>query len=332
MTKKLLLLSVLYCGFSHAQQPITNFLGGENMLYTSFDPEGAPSQTEGGSSQIWGYSNNPNGNTVDTVETPTSTELVQFPEATHVFRSVGTIDNASTNGNIYAKIQGSTVEIVGIKIDNLTLKYNTESATVGTFPLPYNYENLDETVSGTFTYNQYTGTFSGTLFTAVDASGTLGLATFEEFLVTRLRSVQNLNLSYLNFGVVGNLSIQSSSFYTDNGTPEFPILKQVTTSLVVPLLQINENRTRVEFATEFLGVDNPDNPNSRVVLVENPVKQQLKLVSNSQISEIVIFNLQGKKMGTYTTTTVDVSEYAAGVYIAVVNSASGSKTIKFVKN
>ncbi len=332
MKKKLLLLTALYCGFSYAQQPITNFLGGENMLYTSFDPEGAPSQNTSGSSQFWVYVNNPNGNTVDTVETPTSTELTEFPEATHVFRSAGTIDNAATNGNIYAKIQGSTVEIVGLKIDNLTLKYNTGSATVGTFPLPYEYQNLDETVSGTFTYNQNTGTFSGTLLTAVDASGTLGLATFEQYMVTRLRSVQDLDLSYLNFGVVGNLTIQSASFYTDNGAPVFPLLKQVTTSLVVPLLQINENRTRVEFATEFLGVDNPANSNSRVVLAENPVKQQLKLVSDTQISNIEIFNLQGKSMGLYTTTNVDVSEYSAGVYIAVVNSVSGSKTIKFVKN
>ncbi len=332
MKQKLLSLFLLSTVGSFAQQPITNFLGGPNMFYASIQPNNLPNQSISGSDQSWVYPSTTNGSVVETVESPTATELTNFPETTHVFRTSGIIDGNATTGNIYTTIAGSSVQIVGLTIDTLTLKYNTGSATVGTYPLAYNYQNFDDTVSGTFVYGQYTGTFSGVLTTTVDAAGTLVVGNSETFTVTRLTSVQDLDLSYLNFGIVGNIVIKSSSYYTDNGTPEFPILRQAETSLNIPLLQINENRTRVEVASQFANTDFEPIGSNRLTLAENPVNQQLELVTDAQITAVEIFNLQGKLMGTYSKTTIDVSNYASGVYLAVVSSAYGNKTIKFVKN
>ncbi len=332
MKQKLLFLILLSTVGLFAQQPITNYLGGPNMFYASIQPSNLPDQIAAGSNQNWIYPGVTNGSVVETVETPTAAELVNFPGATHVYRTSGIIDGTPTTSNSYALITGSNLQVIGLTIDTLTLKYNIDSATVGTYPLPYNYQNFDNAVSGTFVYGQYTGTFTGTLTTTVDAAGSLTIGNSESFNVTRLRSMQDLDLSYGNFGVVGNLTIQGSSYYTDNGTPEFPILRQATTSLVVPLLQINENRTRVEVASQFANTDFEPIANNRLTLAENPVNQQLELVTDAQITTVEIFNLQGKLMGTYAKTMIDVSNYASGVYLAIVSSAYGSKTIKFVKN
>ncbi|MFY7666202.1 T9SS type A sorting domain-containing protein [Flavobacterium sp.] len=315
-----------------AQQPITNFLGGPNMFYASLQPNNLPDQSSSGSNQSLVYPSVTNGSVVETVETPTAAELVNFPGATHVFRTSGIIDGNPTTSNSYVIIIGSSLQVIGLIVDTLTLKYDTNSATVGTYPLPYNFQNFDDAVSGTFVYGQYTGTFSGTLTTSVDAAGGLSIGNSETFNVTRLRSSQALDLSYGNFGVVGNLTIQSSNYYTDNATPEFPILRQATTSLVVPLLQINESRTRVEVASQFANTGFEPIANNRLSLAENPVNQQLELVTDAQITSVEIFNIQGKLMGTYSKTLIDVSNYASGVYVAVVSSAYGNKTIKFVKN
>ncbi|OYQ44814.1 T9SS type A sorting domain-containing protein [Flavobacterium aurantiibacter] len=332
MKQKLLSLFLISTVGLFAQQPITNFLGGPNMFYASIQPNNLPNQNSGGGDQNWVYPSATNGSVVETVETPTAAELTNFPGATHVYRTSGIVDGNATSGNIYAIISGSSVQIIGLTIDTLTLKYDTASATVGTYPLPYSYQNIDDTVSGTFVYQQYTGTFSGTLTTSVDASGTLAVGSSETFNVTRLKSVQDLDLSYGNFGVVGNILIQSSSYYTDNQVPEFPIVRQANTSLSVPLLQINENRTRVEVASQFANTDFEPIGSNRLTLAENPVKQQLELITDAQITTVEIFNLQGKLMGTYSKTMIDVSNYASGVYLAVVSSAYGNKTIKFVKN
>ena len=108
---------------------------------------------------------------------------------------------------MYTKNTANTISITGISADDLIVNFVTNNATLGLFPMSFGYSNSD-TVAGNYTYTTYSGTFTGTLVTTVDAHGTLNLNNtsggFYTGNITRLKTVLNLSLNYSFFKVLKN--------------------------------------------------------------------------------------------------------------------------------
>ncbi|RZJ71394.1 T9SS type A sorting domain-containing protein [Flavobacterium sp.] len=260
------------------------------------------------------------------VTTPTPAEISAFPGTDRVLSATfpgGQSSQFYLGNNGGGFTAAATPEFV--------LTY-TNQATMGSFPLSFGYNNSD-TVAGTFSYQTYNGTFSGTITTTVDAQGTLMTYAFNEPRdVIRMKVVQTLNLSYPPFGNVGTFTQTVYHYYENDVLFLWPQFRSTNTVLSVPLLGLNENDTILEQQTQvFLG--NPENAKASVAIYPNPVKELLNLQSDAQIQSISIADISGKIIRKIKNpgAQIDLSDLKTGIYIAEITSEKGNSVQKIAK-
>ncbi len=303
--------------------------GSNYRSYSMFVPETVFDQSSAGFDQNWDvseFTTIPNQikwylNTI-----PTDTELFQFPGALMKIRStISTSEDATVDSTEYI----STLGLMSFVDSEFILNYNMDNAYYGSFPQTYGDLHLD-TTSGAYTYGEYSGTFAGTMITEVDAYGDMVTdeGTFE---VTRLKTVQTLQLSYPGFGNVGTFVQTTYRYYRELDL--WPLVKSTNTLLNVPLLGLDTNTTEIEKAPHaFLSAENPLAVND-LSIVPNPVSGATKIITSGQnVFSVIITDNSGKEVFTKKGTThLDLSALPTGTYLARIQTSEGMSVKKIIK-
>ena len=205
----------------------------------------------------------------------------------------------------------------------------------------YGFTNTDSNVSGNYVYTTYSGTFSGTLVTTVDAYGTLTLNDFGTGPytgnVTRLKTVLNISLNYGIIPNVGTITQTSYSYYDANIGSNNPIFRSTTTTSVVALAGINQTDISLEkFESVPLGSLTRELASA---WVKNPVENTIEINAPETIdsANISITDVLGKTIYQMKNQNIQgVFEIplslTKGVYLVNISNENGSVTKKIVKN
>lgn len=339
MKTKLLLFLVLISIKTIAQSPINTLEVESGSIYTILNSVNQLDETTSGANVNWNFDNltiigeNLIGNA-----TPTASELTTYPNSTNVVESTSNINNVVTTSKLYTKTVGNTFSITGLNSTELDLNFATNNATVGTLPMSFGYSNTD-TLAGTYVFGTYSGTFSGTISSSVDAYGILTLQNlaFNPVSVTRLKSVQNINLNYQIFPNVGTIVQTTYNYFPAQSSGiQSPVFRSIVTTINVPLLSINQTITQYEvFSALLLGTTSNDYKNF-VSLYPNPVQDVLKVAneSNSTINSILISDNNGRIVLNATSfeNGIDVSGLQKGIYFVKITTDKGTTNQKMIKN
>ncbi len=88
----------------------------------------------------------------------------------------------------------------------------------------------------------------------------------------------------------------------------------------------------IDYAMDQLEIDT--NNLNTVILFPNPTKDQFKL-SGIDTGSVQVFDMQGKLLKQYKdlpeSKTIDISEFANGLYLLNIENEWGSKTFKIIK-
>lgn len=339
MKTKLLFLSLIATALVQAQGPVPSYYGTNDAVF-SVVTGNAINHNASGANATWNFSNmGVIGQSVDTERATTTSENSSFPTSTKVVITASDyLDGTSAEFKIFSKAPANALSITGIDNGGLLLNYNTNNALLGTFPLNYGYTNTDN-IAGSYDNGEYSGTFTGTLVTSVDAWGTLNTGgtgqTAYSGAVTRLKTVQNISLNYGIFNGVGTVVVTTYSYYptTGNSLPVgIPRFRSTTTSVNVPLLSINQTLSQNEsFLALLLANEGFAKAAQDVVLAPNPVDQTLNVNTSAHIQNISVTDALGKIVLHATEAQTDVSALTPGVYFATITTDAGSTTKKFIK-
>ncbi|MFT3793428.1 T9SS type A sorting domain-containing protein [Flavobacterium sp.] len=337
-TKLLLLFSFAsFCTF--AQAPINSYYGTDGVEFSIIFDDMGIDMVPAGANVTWNMVNvGEIGTSIDDETTPTAGELTDFPGTTNVVTTTSTIAGVDSEFKIYSKHPGNVLSLTGIQNADLLLNYSTNNAALGLFPMNYGFTNTDN-IAGNYDNGTYQGTFTGTINTSVDAWGTLtiqGDPGMTDFTgpVTRLKTVQNISLNYGIFTNVGTVTVTTYGYYNAD-LPNIPRFRSTVTTVVVPLLSLNQSFSQFEvFKSAPLAVDQMQRNAQTVVLAPNPVENRLQVLATDQkIQSVTLTDVTGKiVLSDYSqNSTIEVSRLQKGIYFATIATDSGSTTKKFVK-
>ena len=335
-TKLLLLFTAMpFAGF--CQAPINSFFGSSGANYAVIDPSVAAG-AEAGADATWDFADaQPLGVSTYSEQEPTAEELATFPNTTSVAVNTAVSEMGTAEARIYINEVGSDLSITGAIGNDLVLNYITNNAEIGTIPASFGYTNTDAS-AGTFTFQEYEGTFVGTINTTVDAYGdlTIGLLGIPSMSgpATRIKVVQELTLSSGIFVNVGTVTQTSYNYYLTDEDFDNPAFKTMEITVAVPLLGINETQSIFEtFLSPQMGV--AEQNIAAIAVAPNPVEStlQISLADGMTLQSVAIADLNGRVIRNINNpmSSVDVSDLSSGMYILTANSDAGSKTLKFVK-
>jgi hypothetical protein len=333
MKTKLLLLSSLFSFVCHSQTPILGYFSNETPNYNVLTTATPFAQSASGANAVWDFNFAATDSWVtETSGTPTPAEIATYPTTAGKITVTGEINGQPSLGYMYFKEVGGVTYVTGGTNDGLELNYMTDNAMVGAFPLAYGYSNTDN-IAGTYNNGTYAGTFTGTISFSVDAYGTIQGPAFTSTSVTRLKSIQTINIDYQPFGNVGTMVITTHSYYTNT---DYPVLRIATTTTNVPLLAINDTRTRLDILNSvLLNRQETALQSDGIHIVPNPVKDVLnfQVDGNNALQSVSIYDLSGRLVGKSDAVmnSVDVSPLQAGTYLAIIISEKGTVSKKFIK-
>jgi len=262
---------------------------------------------------------------------PSSSETILYPGTTRVVENTVTINEVPNVSRAF--LNGWS--LTGVENSDFMLSYTDNGTFSPDMMLEYG-DNYSETIGGSFTYDGYIGTFSGTITGTVDAYGTLNINDFNgagatSDAVTRLKIVQALMLEYPPFGVVGTVNFTAYHYYRQGDL--YPFFTSTTSDFNIPLLSIDEEQTTMEVAAYgFLSA--PEVSQTRISVVPNPTSGIISIVGdNVAVQSVSITDMNGRIVlqNVSSENTIDISSLSSGVYFARVNTGSGSLTKKIIK-
>ena len=353
MKKTLLILLLLVFSFSNGQtlpfeiigitgnlgNPSSGQIDGEQQRnYERFGAVNSFNQASSGPNQSWdisGLTGLPNNFVFYYNTEPTADELLLYP-GTYMVTTGQTQNNTtlSVDSKSYLSYgsanMGLGINFTGYSTTEFTLNYATNSANLGVDPLVYGYSNSD-TVSGTYVFGDYTGTFTGTFDTSVDAYGIMTHLFPETAEVMRLKTVENLQINYPGFGNVGTFVQTTYRYYRELDL--WPYVKSTNRVIVIPALNIDSNVTQIEKANAaFLSLPKTAFDQS-IYLFPNPATNSITVNSSQEIISLTIVDQLGKVVLTKNkTANLDVSGLQSGIYFIKIVTDGGFGVKKFVKN
>lgn len=342
MKKIILIISLLFfVGISNGQIAITALNGqlgsngnasGDGLNYRSYERYESVSsfvQTSG-AAQEWDISGltGSMANASYNNSVPTAAEISMYPGST----MISTCTNPFTNVTISKSYSSSSSAIFGFSNSEFTLNYSTNPIDLGAFPKTYGATS-SEIVAGTYVFGAYTGTFTGTFNTSVDASGTMIFNPSESFEVIRLKTVETLEINYPGLGNVGSFVQTTYSYY--RALDLWSYVKSTNRLIVIPAFNIDSNVTEIEKANAaFLSVPSVSIDKS-ISVFPNPATNTINIALNDsqkRISLTVIDQLGKTILTKKESTTLDVSGLQKGVYFIKIETDKGSGIKKFIKN
>lgn len=332
MKTKLLFFFSLLSLIGFAQAPIASYYGTNGSHFAVMT--GNINQSATGANLTWNFNNMEVIDESHDVETvPTAAELSDFPGSTKVITTNTIGINATTK--LYSKAPSNNLSITGAANSGVLLNYNTNNANLGTFPLNYGNSNSDP-IAGSYDNGQYSGTFSGTIVTTVDAYGTLNLGsggvTTISTTATRLKTLQTLSLNYGIFSNIGTITITTYSYYGSDTPVGVPRFRTTQTVVNVPLLSINDTFSTMEAYT-FTELGTQDFDRSEFAIVPNPCESTLNISSKERIRVVKLTDMTGKTVliDHSQSLTIEVGHLQKGIYFANIQTDSGSTVKKFIK-
>lgn len=331
------LLIIIISITSNGQNPINNFFGVNGQIYDVLTSTPEIDQTPTGANAVWNFNQMVLiGQSLSNNYIPTTAQITTFPNSTALNTVQTTVNNIVSTSQIFSKNIANEISITGFQTPELILNYTTNNAKIGTFPLSYGY-NFTDTTAGTFTNGTNTGTFTGNIITTVDAYGTLNLnntgnGTFSG-LVTRLKTVQNINLS-IGFFPVGTVVQTSYAYVGASGYSELRYTKAVVN---IPLANIN-NQTIIQiedFITVLLS-KNENNLSQKLQVYPNPVNNVLTIKNdkNLKVNALTLFDINGREVVNKLNNieNIDVSNIQSGIYFLKFETENGIFIEKIIKN
>ncbi len=343
MRPKLFFLLLLISALGYSQNTINSFYGDNGTSFLLLTSANSLDHSPTGANQTWNFSQLLSlGNSVHTYAAPTTSELSTYPGTTTNIISTSTQGTTVSTGNLYTKNLSGVVSITGLNTSGLNANFATNNATIGTFPMNYGYTNTDNNVSGNYTYTTYSGTFTGTLVTTVDAYGTLTLNDAGNGAysgtVTRMKNVLNISLNYGFFSNIGTITQTSYTYCNPTVSTNDFVFRNVTTTSVVPLMSINQTDVTIEkhLTTTLTSIENQAIENS--IWIKNPIENSVQINSNHEIenASITITDVLGKTIFKVNNQTINGTfeipvSLSNGVYLITIDNKNGSITKKIIK-
>ena len=343
MKQKLLFLLVAGFYLGHAQAPISQFANNSQTSYAIVNSTNPIDQSTTGSALTWNFTMlSQVGTNTDTNAAPTALELSTYLNTTEVL-TVTTDAMPPVATKVFIRDNSGEISLTGAEQGSeLTLIFDN-NATLGTFPLSFNYSNSD-TTSGEFTGEAngsgIAGTFSGTFDTDVDAYGTLNLNDFGlgaySGSVTRLKTDLSISLvvaSVFNIGTVD----QTNYYYYDDTTGDL-VFRTSTNVVDIEFMGNVVNETVVLYEAldqSVLSIDEVNLESNTISIFPNPVKETLNFVldETTEIENIIISDLNGRQINfeSSQSTSINVSSLSSGFYLLQIYSNKGIQSKKFFK-
>lgn len=342
MKKALLIVLLFVIGVSNGQTTITALNGILNTEWNStdgqdfrtavrFDASSSFSQEATGPNQVWdisGFTQLPG--TIQYTNTMAGIDVLMDYPGTIL---VSTATASSSLGSYFNNVSygsGSLPGFTGFSDNELTLNYITNNINLGSFPKTYG-SSYSDTVAGNYVFGMYEGTFTGTFTTAVDAYGTMNSSADGIVDVTRVKTVENLQISYPGSGVVGTF-VQTTYRYF-RALDLWPYVKSTNREINIIPLELNTNSTTIEKANfAFLSVPNLA-VDKTISIHPNPTTNSINVNSSQEINSLTVMDQLGKIVLTKNkSSTIDVSGLQSGIYFVKIVTDGGSGVKKFVKN
>lgn len=337
MKTKLLFLLSLFSSCCFSQYAVNSFHVTDMSAFEVVTSATPLNQTTAGANVNWNFSQlTSTGSSLDLNSTATPEELITYPNTNFVVQTTADLTGtgAVLNRNFFTTTNTGMIAITGLNTNGLTLNYATDNANIGSFPMNYGYSYTDS-MAGTYHYGIYTGTFSGTIVTAVDAFGTLTIDGFAAASgsVNRLKSVQTMNLNYGAVPNVGTMTQTTYNYYSNSGVLKF---RNTTTVISVPLMSINQTITQMEvYTATLLSIDDNIAESNEILTAPNPVEDflNIKIAGNQSVQSISISDISGKSIVKLNNpgNSIDLSQLQKGIYIATITTDRNIFTRKLVK-
>jgi Secretion system C-terminal sorting domain len=335
MKTKLLISFLLLSLFSFAQTPINSFYINNDAIFSVVSSANPIDQSVSGANLVWNFNDLTSiGQSQYTNTSPTPDEVSTFPNTNAV---IGSTDGAgTTTSQLFTKNVNSVVSITGLLGAGLELNFITNNATLGAFPMNYGFSNTDN-VAGTYNYDTFSGTFTGTIVTTVDAYGTLNanIGSFTNANATRLKTVINISLNYGFFTNVGTITQTTYSYYNNDLLFNVPLFRTATTSAVVPLASIDQTDTTIESFSVQLLKNESFSKSPTLQIAPNPVVDVMNIQANNdqKTLSVSIADLNGRiVLNSNLENTINVSSLQKGIYIATITTDKGTFSKKMIKN
>lgn len=245
-------------------------------------------------------------------------------------------DTATTT---YFKTTTNMLELLGVDAGFFDLNYNTNSATIANYPMSFGTTFSDNAVGGTMTVpsQSLSGTFTGTVTTTVDGSGTLNLNNSLTILTNCLRVKTTQKISFVLGGFISG-TIDQNLYNYYHSSSKFPVFTVSYSHLFVPAVppflpnDIDQVQTQVStLSTVVIGVKENKSNNSIFSMFPNPASTQLGLhfvLANEDSYIFEISNALGQVVK-----TVAMPNLSAGIYNESINTSdlsSGLYTVKVI--
>jgi hypothetical protein len=333
MKKTFLFAFVLLASLCYSQTPINDYTNNTTTDYYIVTAPSGIDHTANGANVTWNFSTLAQSDSNnETYAAPTSGQSTTYPGTTSVM-TLTTASSPSTPNNLYLKNVANEISLTGASNSDLDINYSTDNATLGTFPLNYNYSNTDN-VAGTFNYSGTSGTFAGTFATFIDAYGTLNINDLGSGAysgsVTRMRTEQNITLTV---GIFSGTVTQTSYNYYDDSTGKI-VFRSSTTNFSIPILGINDTAISNEAINDpTLSTTNFEN-NSNIAFYPNPVKDILTInTTHTEISFLEIYDLNGRRILSiaHPQNQISLATLNQGIYLTKMYSSKGIQTKKIIK-
>lgn len=239
-----------------------------------------------------------------------------------------TIVLSDGNTSTYFKSSTSSYELLGLDAGVFVLNYNTNPATLANYPISFGYVNND-TGAGAVTANTLTGTFTSTINTTADGTGTLnfnGLSTANYSNCLRVKTKQLVNFSLAGGFITGTMDMVIYNYYV-SGT-KYPVFTVNYTNINAPAAGINNQRQdqATVLSSVVLGLGSKKLNDLAFKAYPNPASKEVALhfvLTQKESYTIEILNTMGQVVksiakpdlqpGLYNE-SIDLSGLSAGVY------------------
>jgi Secretion system C-terminal sorting domain len=244
------------------------------------------------------------------------------------------------NTTTYYKSTATTYELLGVDAGQFILNYSGNSAIISQYPISFGYSNTDM-AAGTLTANAQSGTFTGTIQTIGDATGTLdlnGVTSLANCLRVKTTQITNFTISFI---IPGTIKQTFYNYY--HSSSKWPVFTVNYSNLSVPSFTINQTQTQVSaLSTIAVGIKENDLNNIIFKAYPNPASNQINIhyvLTQTESYTIDVLNTLGQIVKTVSkpnlqpgmyNETIDITGLNAGIYTVKVNGNRAQGTQKII--
>ena len=313
---------------------------GDNYLPRIIDTTNALPMNTIGTGVTWNITGLTDSLAVDTVK---FIDPSADPNSSN-YPGVTIVQSAGTNVSYY-KSSTNQYELLGLDLSfggqTANINYNTNSAIIAQYNMSYGYTNTDA-VSGDISTSGIPGTFTGTIVTVIDGTGTLNLNGMANFAnCVRVKTIQHLDfdLSGLETGTVDQTIY---NYY--NSSSKFPILTASYNHVVgAGLFPIDNTQVQINTLSSIV-IGIKENKLNDVVFktYPNPANSEINLyfvlaqsesynveISNALGQVVKSVNLGNLQAGIYNE-TISINDLSAGIFTIKVSGKNKQGTEKLV--